>query len=68
MLRVIMNKEGVIKLARKFVCEFPGNYITEEIAVSPKCVGIKIYEVLIFAFTCGLVTFGLPKGIINKKV
>lgn len=45
-----MNKDDVIKLAEKFVYESHDNYITEEIALSPKCVGMKIYEAPIFAF------------------
>ena len=45
-----MNKDDVIKLAEQFVYESHDNYITEEIALSPKCVGMKICEAPIFAF------------------
>ena len=45
-----MNKEDIIALAGKFINESPNNYIGEETALNPRCVGMKIYEPPIFAF------------------
>ena len=44
-----MTKNHIITLAEKFISETHSNYITEDIALSPKCTGIKIYEAPIFA-------------------
>ena len=45
-----MTKNHIVSLAEKFIGETHANYITEDIALSPKCTGIKIYEAPIFAF------------------
>jgi epoxyqueuosine reductase QueG len=45
-----MNKNDIIMLAEKYINDSPGNYITEEAALNPKCAGMKIYESPIFAF------------------
>jgi len=45
-----MNRDDIISLAETFISDSPNNYITEEIALSPKCVGIKIFDTPIFAF------------------
>jgi len=52
-----LNKYDIIKLAETFVCESLCNYVSEEIALNPKCVGMKIFETPIFAF--GSVSDGL---------
>ena len=45
-----MNKNDIIKLAKEFINNASNNYISEEIALHPKCVDMKIYEAPIFAF------------------
>ena len=45
-----MNKNDIITLAAEFIYNSPNNYITEEAALHPRCVGMKIYEAPIFAF------------------
>ena len=45
-----MNKDTIITLANEFVNNSPNNYIEAETALSPKCAGMKIYQVPIFAF------------------
>ncbi|MCL2703192.1 MAG: 4Fe-4S binding protein [Defluviitaleaceae bacterium] len=45
-----MIKDDIITLAEKFIENSPNNYITEEIALHPRCAGMKIYEAPIFAF------------------
>ena len=45
-----MDKNDITILAEKFINDSPGNYITEKTALSPRCVGLKIYEAPIFAF------------------
>ena len=45
-----MTRDDIIELAKTFVCESPCNYISEDIALSQKCVGMKIFETPIFAF------------------
>ena len=45
-----MNKNDVINLATEFINNASNNYITEEIALNPKCVGMKIYDAPLFAF------------------
>jgi len=45
-----LNREDIILSAAEYVNSSPNNYIAEDIALSPKCVGMKIFEVPIFAF------------------
>ncbi|MCL2400295.1 MAG: 4Fe-4S binding protein [Defluviitaleaceae bacterium] len=45
-----MQKADIITLAENFINNSPNNYITEESALNPQCVGMKIYEAPIFAF------------------
>ena len=45
-----MNRNDIISLAEAFISDSPNNYITEEIALSSECIGIKIYEAPIFTF------------------
>jgi len=45
-----MNKDDIITLSEKFISESPHNYIGEETAINPQCVGLKIFEAPIFAF------------------
>ena len=45
-----MTKNRIVSLAEEFVRENHHNYISEDIALNPKCTGIKIYEAPIFAF------------------
>jgi len=45
-----MNKNDVITLATEFIDNASANYVSEEIALHPGCVGMKIYETPIFAF------------------
>lgn len=45
-----MNKDEIVLLAEKFVRESPDNYVSGEIALSPRCEGMKIFEAPIFAF------------------
>ena len=45
-----MNRDDMIVLAERFIKDSPDNYITEEVALHPRCTGIKIYEAPIFAF------------------
>ena len=45
-----MTINHIVSLAGKFICETNCNYISEDIALNPKCTGIKIYEAPIFAF------------------
>ena len=45
-----MNRVNVVSLAEKYVNNSPKNYITEDIALHPRCVGMKIFEAPIFAF------------------
>jgi len=45
-----MNKNDIIKLAEEFINNASNNYISEEIALHPTCVDMKIYEAPILAF------------------
>jgi epoxyqueuosine reductase len=45
-----MNKERLIKAAEQFVEQSKDNYITKEIAISDKVIGMKIFDAPIFAF------------------
>jgi len=45
-----INKDDMITLAEQFINDSPNNYISEEIALHPNCVSMKIYESPIFAF------------------
>jgi len=44
-----INRDDMITLAEKFINDSPNNYISEKIALNPKCVGMKIYESPVFA-------------------
>jgi epoxyqueuosine reductase len=45
-----MNKERLIKVAERFVEQSKENYITKEIAISDKVIGMRIFDAPIFAF------------------
>lgn len=45
-----MTRDDIITLAEKFICDSSDNYISENVALSSKCVGKKIYDAPIFAF------------------
>ena len=45
-----MNKNDVITSAAQFIKDSPKNYINEEEAIHPDCVGVQIFETPIFAF------------------
>lgn len=45
-----MNKQDIIKTAERFIVNSEDNYITKQIAISEKVVGMKIFETPIFAF------------------
>ncbi|MDR2183918.1 MAG: epoxyqueuosine reductase [Clostridiales bacterium] len=45
-----MNKDDIVALAQRFIEGCGGNYIAEESALHPRCVGMKIFEAPIFAF------------------
>ena len=45
-----MNKQDLIKSAAYFVENSEDNYISEQIAISEKVKGMKIYENTIFGF------------------
>ena len=45
-----MNRDDIIARAEEFVGGAPGNYISEEAALSPGCAGMRIYDAPIFAF------------------
>ena len=49
-----MTRDELISSAVQFVEKSPMNYITEDIALQPNYVGMKIFEAPIFAF--GLAT------------
>jgi len=45
-----MNRDEIISFAVNFTDEFKGNLITEENAISPDCVGLRLFDPPIFAF------------------
>jgi hypothetical protein len=45
-----MNKQDLIRAAGSFIAHSPDNYISTEIAISKKVVGLKIFDAPIFAF------------------
>lgn len=45
-----MNKQNLIKAAEHFINNSEDNYISKQIAISEKVVGVKIFETPIFAF------------------
>ena len=45
-----MNREDIITLSESYVNDSPNNFITEEAAIHPEYVGMKIFEAPIFAF------------------
>jgi len=45
-----MDKQDLVKMASQFVVDSQDNIITEKIALSKTVIGMKIFEVPIFAF------------------
>ena len=45
-----MNRDDMIMMAEKFIQNAPENYISDEVALHPRYVGMKIYDAPIFAF------------------
>jgi len=45
-----MNKEDIINVTEKYLINSAGNYISEETALHPGCVGMRIYDAPIFSF------------------
>ena len=45
-----MSRVDIVSLATEYVNNSPNNYIAEDIAIHPRCVGMKIFEAPIFAF------------------
>jgi len=45
-----MNREDIIAFAETFLKDAPGNYIASEAALTPDCVGLRMYDAPIFAF------------------
>jgi len=45
-----MTREDIIAFAEESTSNSPGNLITEEAAVSPGCVGLRMYDPPVFAF------------------
>ena len=45
-----MTREKIIDLAKQFVHDSKGNYITAEAAESPSCDGLRLFDAPIFAF------------------
>ena len=45
-----MNRDEILAYAREFTSDSPSNHITEELAVSPNCVGLRMFEPPVFAF------------------
>jgi len=45
-----LNRDDIVSFAAKYINSSPNNYITEDIALNPRCVGMKIFEAPVFAF------------------
>jgi epoxyqueuosine reductase QueG len=45
-----MDRSDIIALATGFINDSPGNFITEQTAIHPRCVGMRIYDPPLLAF------------------